>query len=286
MHTNKLNNNFDKIIRTYKDKIIDFILDNKYLYINVIEKFNNNFSLIPESVGFYPFIKNNSIESLIAFIESGYYYPVVNEKNIDKAAEYISSSGNIFSIYGYHETINPLINLINKPVRYINKYFSMKLRNNDFNPVVFDIDNYYCSKCDITYFDKLKDIQYLYHKEEVYDSGSYYPYKAEMRALKETLATRLNYAVFLKEKNNAAVSKCNVNGEAPNLYQLGGIYTKKEYRNKGFSKLCLTYLINDIFNLNKNNEIILYVKKENEAAVNLYLKLGFKIEYETMLCYY
>src|SRR4030065_1274975 len=102
----------------------------------------------------------------------------------------------------------------------------MKLIKTDFRKINNQIEGYYCTAGNTNHFEKSKDLQFLYHKEEVYTNNSYYPYNVEMIAYKKLLKTRLNYIVFTKDESNTAVSKANINGESPNYYQLGGIYTK------------------------------------------------------------
>ena len=48
---------------------------------------------------------------------------------------------------------------------------------------------------------------------------------------------------------------------------------KKEYRNNGYSSL----LFYKIINKNNYKNITLEVSKNNNVAINLYIKLGFKI---------
>jgi ribosomal protein S18 acetylase RimI-like enzyme len=272
-----------------KDKIIiDYLIENEIFFINILDKFNGNYSKIPGCVGYYPFFDNERINSLIAFLDNGYFYLDIKDKNIKESADFlINNFYKIFSIYGNKETIEKLIILIDKPYRYTNEYLFMKLEKKDFNSYENINDIFICKKCDISDFNDIKDIQYQYHKEEVYSNNSYYPYNAEMNALKDLLKERLVYAVYIKENNKyRAVAKSNVNGESFNYFQLGGIFTQKEYRNTGLSKFCLTNLINDIFSNYDKKGIILYVKRNNIPAINLYKSLGFKTEFETTLCYY
>lgn len=270
-----------------KSLILDYLVKNEDFFINILDRFNNNYCKIPNSISYYPFINNNEIDSLIAHTDNGYFYPLIKDQYIEEASSYITNNiTKVFSIYGYLKTMKQVIKKIDKPYRYKNEYFIMKLMKNDFKKNDKQIEGYYCTMGNTSHFEKSKDLQFLYHKEEVYTNNSYYPYNVEMIAYKKLLKTKLNYIVFTKDENNIAVSKSNINGESPGYYQLGGIYTKKEYRNKGLSRLCVSCLIADAFlNSNKNN-MILYVKKENLPAIKLYQRLGFTILDESMLCYY
>jgi ribosomal protein S18 acetylase RimI-like enzyme len=50
------------------------------------------------------------------------------------------------------------------------------------------------------------------------------------------------------------------------------VFTKEEYRNKGYIKLLLNTLINE----NKDKNITLEVSEKNYLAISVYEKLGFK----------
>ena len=115
-------------------KIIDYLIENEIFFINVLDKFNRNFLNIPKSVGYYPFYDNNSLDSLIAFLDNGYFYAFIKDRNLDESAEYlINNFHKIFSLYGYKDTTSKLVKLINKPSRYSNDYLFMKLEKKDFN---------------------------------------------------------------------------------------------------------------------------------------------------------
>ena len=279
-----LKNNFFK---KHKIEYIKYIINNEEYFINILDKFNNDYSTVPYSINFLPFLKNENIDSILAFTKNGQFYPFIKHEYIKKTSDFINKRlPTIFSIYGYSSIINNLINLINHPPRYCVVYYVMKLSKKSYIPLKHHIKNYFCIPCNNKHFIKLKKLQYLYHKEEVYGNDSFYPYDAEMNAFKKVLKSRINYAVFTDEKNPKPVSKVNINGESPNFYQIGGIFTKKDYRDRGLSKLCLTHLLDHIFSENKKEKVILFVKKNNLPAVNLYLKFGFDILYESTLCYY
>jgi ribosomal protein S18 acetylase RimI-like enzyme len=277
----------DKIKNNNETLILNYLLKNEEFFINILEKFNNNYSKIPNSVSFYPFFINNKIDSLIAFTNEGYYYPHIKIEYIDEATRFLANNINkIFAIYGHLNIVNELIKKIKKPYRYKNEYYVMNLIKDNFIRNNINYKNFYCIPGNEKYFAKLKDMQYLYHKEEVYTDNSFYPYQAEMHSLKRLLKTKINFIVLTNDSNNLAVSKVNVNGESPNYFQIGGTYTRKEFRNRGLSKFCLNYFIDHIFTKTKKNGIILYVKIKNLPAIKLYKALGFTIQFESILCYY
>jgi ribosomal protein S18 acetylase RimI-like enzyme len=264
------------------DQIMKFLLHHEIHFINVLDYYQGNYSRKPELLNYYPISdQQGNIRSLIAWTERKSYYFYVSEPDIETSLNFFRSrTGRIFSIYGEHSLLNQIKRTIRKPVHTVHEYFVMELPQKPAGlpppPAGFQ-----CHPCSSRDFSKLARLQELYHLEEVYEDSDSYPYDLEMISFKDLLDERINYAVFDGDK---AVSKANVNGESPGYYQLGGIFTLKNYRNRGLSAYCLSCLISRCFREGKKTA--LYVKKHNHAAVALYKKIGFIHRIETGICYY
>jgi ribosomal protein S18 acetylase RimI-like enzyme len=276
------------ITNKINDDILEYLLKNEFFFISILDKFNQNYSKIPHNLNFNPFYENNQIDSLLVYTDNGFIYPHIKEKYISSVAEIINNLDIlIFSMYGDAKTIVKIQKQLKYKFRNQVDHNFMKLDQKDFIPFNIEISGFFCKKCNSDYFKYLKRLQYLYHIEEVYKNDKEYPYEAEMEAYKNILDKRLNFAIFKKnDDGKIAVSKANVNGESPNCYQIGGIYTLKEYRNQNLSKICLTNLIKYSFLEKNKNNILLYVNKLNTPAFNVYKKLGFKTLFEAKLYYY
>ena len=141
-----------------------------------------------------------------------------------------------------------------------------------------------CRFCNERDFALLKDLQKQYHLEEVYTSTSSYPYNYEMAAFRHTLQNRKNAALFV---NGIAVSKVYITAESSDRYQLGGIFTRKQYRGQGCGWRVLSFFIYAIWQIQHKKKIFqLFVKKNNKAACALYKKIGFMAKDETSYFYY
>jgi ribosomal protein S18 acetylase RimI-like enzyme len=279
--------NFRMNSKKNESDCLKYVMENEFFFMQVLDKFSNSYKKIPPDINFYPFYKKNQIDSLIVYSGNGIFYPLVKEEYSDESSLFIKKfSSDIFSIYGMKDVINKIYMNLNISCRNHIDYFVMKLDKDRFMPYTENNKGYSCIKCDDNHFQSLKELQYLYHLEEVYDNDDYYPYEAEMKAFKNQLGKRLNYALFDKKHPGLAVSKSYINAESPNCSQIGGNYTLKKYRNKGLSKLCLSFLIEDVFTNEKKNHILLFVKKNNIPAINVYKKLGFEIIFETGLYYF
>lgn len=77
-------------------------------------------------------------------------------------------------------------------------------------------------------------------------------------------------------KYNDKVIGCLLVSNDKNKILLDEIYLEKEYRNKGIGTSIIKKIINS-----SNKSVVLWVYKNNTNALNLYLKLGFKVIDET-----
>lgn len=55
-----------------------------------------------------------------------------------------------------------------------------------------------------------------------------------------------------------------------------------EYRNNGYGKIFLNFILNDIFNIGEITELYLNVDNNNVSAINLYKSIGFKSTINTI----
>ena len=280
---------FDSNSKSIEQKlIVDYMKENELIFITVLDKiFSKNPNM--QYVHLYPFFKNNKVDSLIT--NSGYGIIHLNLKTqyIDDALKLFKELI-VFSIYGTTSIIDIINEKINIKFNNKHEYNVMKLTKDSFIPFTFNEfnlkkDEYVCLKCDSSHFKYLKNLQYLYHKEEVYRDDKNYPYYLEMKHFKRLLNNRLNFAIFLNLDIPKAVAKCNVNASSKDCYQVGGVFTLKQYRNKNLATYCISKLVKEIFKENSKNKVILYVKKENTGAIKVYEKVGFKKELETRLLY-
>ena len=266
------------------DILYQFILENQDIYISILDQLKSKSG--KKKLSYYQFAntKHFNIESLLILSNNDGYIKC-KTNHFDEILKILQTKKNLFSIYGDSKTISKIEKLLGFSIRSKINYYLMVLNKDDFIPAAADNDGYVSIECDMRHFEDLKKLQYLYHMEEVYSKTDYYPYKTEMMHFKKMLADRLNYAVYTASCPRKAVSKVYVNAESPNAYQVGGVYTLKEYRKKGLSLFCMTDFIRRAFKDNKE-KLILFVKKENNAAVHLYKKLGFKTINETSILYF
>ena len=133
-----------------------------------------------------------------------------------------------------------------------------------------DIDNY----CDLRVEMLLSDKSVSYDKEElIFQTKNYY---------KEYINKTL--FIFGYIENNEIVSIAayeilkrlptpKINNINSDIAYVCSVYTKKEFRKKGYSKLLLNEIIKDA---NKRGLTRFKLSSHNEIAIKMYEKLGFK----------
>lgn len=136
-------------------------------------------------------------------------------------------------------------------------------------------------KCSLEDVDALMGLQAAYIREEVLPKGRdlYLPglRKSFENALKEDV-------VFALQGDDSFVAKAQTNAIGKNYAQLGGVYTLPALRGQGLGKALVESLI-DYF-ARENKSCVLFVKKDNISALNLYKKLNFKIIAPYKICYF
>ena len=111
-----------------------------------------------------------------------------------------------------------------------------------------------------------------YLLEEVLIGSSELNPKAALLNLQKTCNTQ---SVFYALSGKEIMAKVNTNGKGIGYNQIGGVYTKPEFRNRGVSTYIMKVLLNEIHM--SGRKAVLYVKKDNKPALALYRKLGFHI---------
>ena len=81
---------------------------------------------------------------------------------------------------------------------------------------------------------------------------------------------------FIKRVDGVPVSFFDITGDSTGVAVTIGTRSGEKYRNKGYAKALLNYLINDIISERCDN-ITLEVNKTNEIAIGLYKSIGFSV---------
>lgn len=121
-------------------------------------------------------------------------------------------------------------------------------------------------------WDKLWEIELSYYQEEVLGGNMT---TRLMEALKRRATLRLQqylqYGLFDKKR---LVCRVMLNCYGLHYWQIGGVFTTPEYRGRGLATMLTEALCYKIHSSGRRP--VLFVRKENKAAMRIYQKLGFE----------
>ena len=267
---------------------------NEEFFVQVLNECrNSDYQSLARRQAFCDYSTLTEVQSLIMITKGSCYFVNIRDEHYEWMKRLILPElDNIFYINFKEDVFNRFDDEIHYPFRSVYHYHVMQLKKTDFTPLYLTDeqrrnllhehwdDRTECQKLSIDDFNRIKSLQYDYHLEEVYEKKDNYPYKVEMENLKKSLRTQIHYGFFI---NGAAAAKANVNSESKNIYQIGGVFTAKRFRGRHIAAHCLSALLTEC--LQTKSAVSLYVKQDNKTAIDLYKRLGFKVLYNTVLCY-
>lgn len=292
--------NFFAIPLTKKniDRFIKEILPYEHICINLAECLKKQQRFFEEGRDLYSFIKaeifffgdkgKKEFIGLLLLAAHGVLFHCFCRKIPNNLSEYIINNflknTNPISVMGEKETCIHLEELIKQslslePARYENykllvlkdkaieaKSFCIKASNNLNSCLQF-------LKPPIEDAETLCPMEIEYNESEVLAPGV----KASTELCLKLLKKRINNnALYAVKKDGEYISKAGINASGFNWYQIGGVFTKPKYRNKGAGTANMLVLLNDCLQYKEN--CALFVKLKNSAARQMYKKIGF-IEY-------
>ena len=136
-------------------------------------------------------------------------------------------------------------------------------------------------KCSKSHVNDLMPLHLSFVKEEVLP-----PYYESSKAFEFlNLERNLKNHVVLAVKNDAAfVAKAQTNAVTKNYMQIGGVYTRKEFRGNGFARALVCRIA--LLALKKKKTCMLYVRRDNAPALRCYENAGFVRDGELLMYYF
>ena len=124
-------------------------------------------------------------------------------------------------------------------------------------------------------------LQKTYERQEVLLNPEAQDLMETFRWLKSILTTE---TCFYARLGLHYVSKANTNAKGFDHIQIGGVFTVPKFRNQGYALHTVAALCRHILE-QEHKKPSLFVKTDNENAINLYKKLGFEIKNKTKTVY-
>lgn len=272
--------------------LVKFVIDNEWKSVSLSSRMVSpdgaikSPRMIKERI--FCLFNNNpeKISGVMLLSSSGLLLPMFLEDAELEAEEFRRTTKNILSAYrnigciiGLDRDVKAVADSINRPVRADIRYNLLSAGLPDGFPPEMD-------STVVIQRAELKDAKKLYSIEEKYVMDEVLLDKRNLNRI--SVMTNLKYncknqILLFIEKDGVPVAKINTNAIGINYAQIGGVFTDYPYRRRGYSSILLRQLIFEASKLRKKG--ILFVKKSNTPANNLYLKSGFKKNGEYRIVY-
>jgi ribosomal protein S18 acetylase RimI-like enzyme len=227
-------------------------------------------------------LQNNTVQSVYLVNTEGYIYISQKYFEPNSIKLFINRATMFTDIYcfiGSSAVVDFIQKRLQYPFRLRSDFFIMA--STSYLPKLHLMPNFRVAHSTYADFDILSDLNLEYQEEEVF-----------ARAL--TSERKLSLMNFYKEKlkeeinvhglyHNKPVALAALNSESFQHFQLGGVFTHKQYRRLGFSTALITVLLH--YAATKHKNISLFVKQSNDAATTLYQKLGFVLHDKMSILY-
>ena len=271
--------------------LIDFLLEKEWEHTffssRIIKK--GGFVLPPKSR--FPILilrEKDRIKAACMITLWGALFPVFrsidppDDREINELVSWINKNlKRVHSIMGTEERVDSLRNHFEINNEKKINYNLMIREHKHFQPIMPQIENFKVLKAEPDDSAALLGLELEYQREEVFLD----PTQIKNTQIYHNLRSSLNdQIVYYMTKDIVPIAKAGTNSRGHKWNQIGGVYTDREYRNKGISSW-LMYNLLDILE-NDGKKTVLFVKDSNKAAEKVYTKLGFEIKKKFNIIYY
>ena len=265
-----------------RQQILKFLLVNEHKCVSLVSRFLKKDSRI-----LYVLDERNEIWGVLSVSAGGQILHCLDSESIlPTIQEYFSYARpqKLFSIIGEQKYTDALakilLNLYGTVPKSTSEYILMEynkaaaeeaalnsIQDSKKKAFLADCEIFDCKDSD---FDAMFPIQKAYELEEVVIDKNSFNEKNSRILLRRTIQ---DGGVFGVKYNNRIVAKASINAKGENCIQLGGIFTDTTLRNRGIA----TFLVKTLTQRFKKEGkiIVLFVKKINATAINVYKNCGF-----------
>lgn len=148
------------------------------------------------------------------------------------------------------------------------KYTLMEFNKN--SSIIPDNTDFQIVPCNESHLEQIYPLQAYYDQIEVLPPNQ--PFNQDLCRKNLTKALKQN-RVFGIYCNNEFIAKASINGISEKFWQIGGVFTKNEYRGKGCASNLTRHIASQAMLQGKRT--VLFVKNGNTPAEKAYAKAGF-----------
>ncbi|MGM0379117.1 MAG: GNAT family N-acetyltransferase [Bacillota bacterium] len=261
---------FIRLDKSHKKKYLEYIEKNFYnnLYLNLdFDKSLINHKKNKKSGDYYGYFSNGELKGVFVFsnnnilhmsyIDSG----VLRKVDLLRAIKFYKPK----IIKGFKKQVKELLDILNRSIKlYSSNHYNVMEYSKNF----FDL-KYKFGYLDINIinnsFDFLIDVEKSFGRNP----------KLINDIKKKVLKKYKDEEYFCIIEDNKIISQGMLENIGEKFIVIGGIYTKKTFRKKGYGTIIIKKLVNEV--LSRKKVPILLVNKKNKNAYNLYKKLNFKV---------
>jgi predicted GNAT family acetyltransferase len=267
-------------------QVVDFLKEDEHTCITLMSRFvkNGKIDLLPKYIKGFSFYFDKKLVGVMAISTGGgilhhFLEGVLNHSEERKVLEEllypILKGYSVYSIVGDMLGSDFLKEVIQEEkcpkikIPYTLMKFDCTKANSKFQNTLQDFGIKKCSTKDI---ETLYPLQAAYEVVEVLPPGEdFNPDNCRLN-LRHNLGNQYIIGAYLK-KTGQFVAKAGSNALGLNWVQLGGVFTREEFRGQGLATLLVEQIALDMKEINK--KVALFVKDSNEFARRAYEKAGF-----------
>ncbi len=271
-----------------RQHILNFLLTNEHKCVSLVSRFLKNDTkivyIIDERNIIWGVLSISSGGQILHCLESDSILPIVEE--------YFAMNGpqKLFSIIGEQKYTDAIAKIFLKrfgtvpkaqteyALMEFNEAFTFEKNDPKKRAFLSSCEVFDCKDSD---FDAIFPIQKAYELEEVLVDKSKFNEKNTRILLRRNIQSG---EVFAVRHSGKIVGKASINARGQNCIQLGGIFTEMGFRNHGIA----THLVKTLTERFKSEgkTIVLFVKKTNMTAINVYKNCGFMPFNDYKIMYY
>ena len=278
-------------------QVVNFLKENEQTCITLMSRFvkNGKIDLLPKYIKGFSFYFDKKLVGVMAISTGGVILHHFSEGVLNHSEEKAELEGLIYPIlrgYSVYSIVGDMLgsdflkNIIQEEkcpkikIPYTLMEFDYTKANSQIQDNLQDFTIKLCSTKDV---ETLYPLQAAYELVEVLPPGEVFNPDNCRLNLRHNLGIQYILGACCKE-NGQFVAKAGTNAIGLNWVQLGGVFTKEEFRGKGLATLLVEKISFEMKEQKK--KVALFVKDSNEFARRAYEKAGFSPISKFCIYYY
>ncbi len=272
-----------RLNRIYFPAFIKFVITHEWKSVSLSSRLLNpdmsikHPSFITETLYCLHNEKTQQVQGVFMLTSSGLLLPLFEDNlqwteipGIEEIRRKLRKKGKVFCILGHEPDVCAALSFLDLPVDTEEKYNLLELPLPE-TPEKPQGCGTRVKRAGPEDAERLFPLEEKYTRDEVLIHKDTFHRKATLQNLKKNCTLQI---LLYTEKNGIPAAKANTNAIGINYAQIGGVFTDYSFRRRGYSMLVMKCLLYEITTMKKKS--LLFVKKTNLSANNLYRKLGFK----------